>query len=215
VAAMSDDSSTCDTAAIEPDSALIDEVEHHSGEPVSRCYQCRKCTIGCPLAFAMDVMPNQVMRMLQLGLEDEVLGSKTIWLCASCQTCTTRCPNDIDIAHLMDSLRQLGREKQVPPGEKNVVKFHDAFLSSVRRNGRVFELGMVGQYKLSALDLFSDTAIALKMLKRGKLKFLPEGIRGKREVRQMFADSESKLADARSAARADRADRKVRKADEP
>jgi heterodisulfide reductase subunit C len=140
----------------------------------------------------MDVMPNQVMRMVQLGLEDEVLRSKTIWLCASCQTCTTRCPNDIDIAHLMDTLRQISREKDVTPGEKNVVKFHEAFLNSVRRHGRVFELGMVGQYKLAALDLFGDTKIALKMLKHGKLKFLPAGIKGKREVREMFKKKQEK-----------------------
>jgi heterodisulfide reductase subunit C len=189
---MSEESSACEAPPIQPDSGFLDEVEGHSGESVSRCYQCRKCSLGCPLAFAMDVMPNAIMRMVQLGLEDEALRSKTIWLCASCQTCTTRCPNDIDIAHLMDALRQLGREKGVPPGEKNVVKFHEAFLSSLRSNGRVFELGMVGQYKLKTMDLFSDTKIAMKMLQRGKLKFLPSRIKGRREVREMFDKKKQK-----------------------
>lgn len=171
---------------IEPDAALLDTVETRSGEKVSACYQCRKCTNGCPLAFTMDVMPNQVMRMVQLGMEDELLESKTIWVCASCQTCTTRCPNNIDIAHLMDTLRQLSLESGIPAGEPKVVKFHKAFLDSLRWNGRVFELGMVGQYKLATRDLFSDTKMAWEMFKRGKLKFLPAGIRGKREVRDMF-----------------------------
>ena len=139
------------------------------------------------MAFAMDVMPNQVMRMVQLGLQDEVLQSKTVWICASCQTCTTRCPNDIDIAHVMDTLRQLSRQAGVSLGEPNVVKFHDAFLASLRRYGRVFELGMVGQYKLATFDLFSDTKLAWEMFKRGKLKFLPAKIKGKREVREMFS----------------------------
>jgi heterodisulfide reductase subunit C len=124
--------------------------------------------------------------MAQLGLEDELLRSKTIWVCASCQTCTTRCPNDIDIAHLMDALRQMSQAAGVPAAEKNVVKFHKAFLDSIRRHGRVFELEMVGLYKLAARDFFGDTKVAWDMLKRGKLKFLPSNIKGKAEVRRMF-----------------------------
>lgn len=186
---MSDQSTATATAPIRPDSAFLSVVERHSGESVSRCYHCRKCTNGCPLAIAMDVMPNEVMRMVQLGLEDEVLRSKTIWVCASCQTCTTRCPNDIDIAHLMDTLRQINRIRGVQPGEENVAKFHDAFLKSVRHHGRVFEAGMVAAYKLAAWDPFGDTGLALEMLKRGKLKFLPDRIKGRRQVRQMFDKS--------------------------
>jgi len=173
---------------IHPTDAFLAAVEARSGQPVSRCYQCRKCTNGCPVRFALDVMPNQVMRMIQLGLEDELLRSKTIWVCASCQTCTTRCPNDIDIAHVMDTLRQMSRASGVPPGEANVVKFHKAFLDSVRRHGRVSELEMVGFYKLAALDFFNfaDTKVAWEMFKRGKLKLLPENIKNKAEVRKMF-----------------------------
>ncbi len=172
--------------AIHPSPTFLADVEARSGEHVSLCYQCRKCTSGCPAAFAMDVMPNQVMRMVQLGLEDELLRSRTIWICAGCQTCTTRCPNDIDIAHLMDTLRQMSRASGVPAGEANVVKFHKAFLDSVRRHGRLYELEMIGLYKLAAMDFFGDMKLALEMLKRGKLKFLPPGIKGKREVRRMF-----------------------------
>ena len=175
-----------DDLAVRPDSAFLAAVEAHGGTGVSRCYHCRKCTNGCPVSFAMDVMPNQVMRMVQLGLEDELLESKTIWVCASCQTCTTRCPNDIDVAHVMDTLRQMCREAGVRPAEAKVAKFHKAFLDSIRRHGRVFELEMVALYKLAALDFFGDTKVALQMLKRGKLKFLPSNIQGKAEVRQMF-----------------------------
>jgi heterodisulfide reductase subunit C len=171
---------------IRPDLSFLAAVEARSGQKVSRCYQCRKCTNGCPASFAMDVMPNQVMRMVQLGLEDELLRSGTIWVCASCQTCTTRCPNDIDIAHLMDTLRQMSRESGVPAAEPNVVKFHKAFLDSIRRHGRVFELEMVALYKLATLDFFGDTKLAWEMLKRGKLKFLPSRVKEKGEIRQMF-----------------------------
>ena len=184
--AMSQEPATPEAPPVRPDSALLERLEARSGEKISRCYQCRKCTNGCPVAFALDVMPNQVMRMVQLGLEEELLESGTIWVCASCQTCTTRCPNDIDIAHVMDTLRQMCRASGTPAAEPKVVKFHDAFLASIRRHGRVFEAGMAARYKLATMDLFGDTKIAWEMFKRGKLKLLPSGIKAKREVREMF-----------------------------
>lgn len=171
---------------VEPDSGLVTAVEARSGEKVSLCYQCRRCTNGCPLTFAMDFMPNQVMRLVQLGLRDEVLGANTSWVCASCQICTTRCPNDIDIAHLMDTLRQMSLEAGLPAAEEKVGKFHDAFLASVRRHGRVFELGMVLRYKLATWDLFGDANVGWKMFKSGKLHLLPANVRGKDEIRKMF-----------------------------
>jgi heterodisulfide reductase subunit C len=183
------------TSIVRPESGLLAEVEARSGQQVSRCFQCRKCTNGCPLAFAMDLKPNQLMRMIQLGLEDEILRSKTIWICAGCQTCTTRCPNDIDIAHLMDSLRQLSRRSGVPPADEKVVKFHEAFLDSIRRHGRVYELGMMARYKLATLDLVGDAKLAGKMLAKGKLRFLPSGVKGKKEIRRMFDEGEERQGD--------------------
>ena len=173
------------TTVIRPDSAFLTAVASRSGQPISLCYQCRKCTNGCPLTFAMDIMPNQVVRMIELGMRDELLRSKTIWVCASCQTCSTRCPNDIDIAHLMDSLRQLSRESG-NVAEPKILKFHEAFLASIRCHGRTFELGMVARYKLSTLDLFSDLSVSLGMFKRGKIGFFPDRIKGRRAVRRMF-----------------------------
>lgn len=175
-----------ESLTVAPDLTFLDVVERHSGEKPSTCYQCRKCTNGCPLAFAMDVMPNQVMRMIQLGLRDELLRSKTIWICASCQTCTTRCPNDIDIAHLMDALRQLSQQSGEPAAEQRILKFHESVLRSIYRHGRLFELGMVARYKLAARDPFGDARLGWEMFKKGKLRFLPAAVRGKREVRAMF-----------------------------
>ena len=181
--------------AIKPDAGFLGIVEDKSGESVSLCFQCRKCTNGCPLRFAMDVMPNQVMRMVQLGLEEELLGSDTIWICASCQTCTTRCPNDIDIAHLMDTLRQLSSESDTPVSQEKIEKFHNALLDSVRRHGRVFEAGMMARYKIAAMDPFTDVKLAWEMFKRGKLKLIPEGIKDKQEIRKLFKSQSEKGSD--------------------
>ncbi len=97
---------------------------------VQDCYQCQKCSAGCPVAFAMDYKPNQIMQMVSLGMKERVLSCKTIWVCASCYTCSTRCPNDIDIAKVMDWLRQTAIREGVPPAEKEVALFHSTFLES-------------------------------------------------------------------------------------
>ena len=92
---------------------FLKEVERRSGTPVSACFQCHKCSTGCPMATDMDVLSSQVMRMIHLGQESQVLESQAIWLCASCEACTTRCPMQIDIAAVMDSLRMMAVERKV------------------------------------------------------------------------------------------------------
>lgn len=86
---------------------FIKRVEELSGENLLACYQCGKCSAGCPIVEEMDFLPNQIIRMAQLGLEKEALDSKTIWLCASCITCASRCPKGVDLSRVMESLRQI------------------------------------------------------------------------------------------------------------
>ncbi len=74
------------------DSSFLEEVKKRSGENLSLCYQCLKCTAGCPTAPYMDIRPNNIIRMIQMGMKKEVLGSSAIWFCVYCQTCGTRCP---------------------------------------------------------------------------------------------------------------------------
>jgi heterodisulfide reductase subunit C len=84
---------------------FVRRVEEISGQNIMSCYQCGKCSAGCPIVEAMDVLPNQIIRLVQLGLEKDALDSKTIWLCASCITCTSRCPKGVDIAKVMEAIR--------------------------------------------------------------------------------------------------------------
>jgi heterodisulfide reductase subunit C len=178
-----------------PKPSLRKKIEELSGQKISACFQCQKCTNGCPVTFAMDIMPHKAMRLLHLGLVDEVLHSDTIWVCASCETCTTRCPNDIDIARVMDTLRQLSQREGVKSSQKNFPIFHSAFLSSIRRHGRVHEAEMAVNYALKSggiAGLLKQASTGLAMFTRGKIKILPPRLRAKSQVRNIFKKTKVK-----------------------
>ena len=94
-------------------SEFVKKVEEISGQSLLSCYQCGKCSAGCPMAFAMDLLPNQIIRLAQLGLDGDIAKSKAIWLCASCITCSVRCPRGVDLARVMEALRLLSLRKNV------------------------------------------------------------------------------------------------------
>jgi heterodisulfide reductase subunit C2 len=166
--------------------AFLGEVASRAGTPVAACLQCHKCSSGCPVAPEMDFLSSQVMRLVQLGQEQDVLASQAIWLCASCEACTTRCPMGIDIAGVMDALRILAVERNVAAANQRARLFNDAFLSSVRRHGRVFELGMMTAYKLRVRDFFSDATKVPRMLVKGKLPLMPHFSAAAKKVRRVF-----------------------------
>lgn len=87
--------------------SFVDKVQELSGQNLLACYQCGKCSAGCPAVAEMDILPNQIIRFAQLGLKDELLASKAIWICASCFTCNARCPKGINIAEVIEALRQI------------------------------------------------------------------------------------------------------------
>lgn len=180
---------------IAPNSSLRKQVDEMSGEKVSACFQCEKCTNGCPVTFAMDIVPHKLMRCVNLGLRDEVLHSDTIWVCASCETCTTRCPNDIDIAHIMDTLRQISQREGIEASQKNVPLFHSAFLSSIKRHGRVHEMTMAIDFTLKSQGLkglLGQAGMGLDMFKKGKLKLLPTQLGTNSQVRNIFKKAKRK-----------------------
>lgn len=86
---------------------FADKVAELSGVDPMSCYQCGKCSASCPLADVMEYLPNQVIRLIQLGEEEEAIGCDSIWYCASCYTCSVRCPRDVDIAKLLEAVRQI------------------------------------------------------------------------------------------------------------
>jgi heterodisulfide reductase subunit C len=171
-------------------SDFLEEVERCAGTPVGACFQCHKCTTGCPIGPEMDYLPSQIMRLVHLGAEAEALGSRAIWLCASCETCTARCPMEIDIAAVMDALRMMAIDRQAALPDARSRQFNRSFLGSVRRHGRVFEMGMMAAYKLRTFDLLSDVGKVPTMLAKGKLSLRPKRSGSVKEVREVFRRAE-------------------------
>ena len=166
------------------------EVERRGGTRASACYQCHKCSTGCPIGPDADLLSSQIMRLVQFGQAETVLRSRAIWLCASCEACSTRCPMQIDVAGVMDVLRIMAVEAEIELPDARGEQFNRSFLRSVRRHGRVYELGMLTAYKLRSGAYFSDLAKVPKMLARGKLRLLPKRGGDVGEVREVFKRAE-------------------------
>ncbi len=171
------------TVPTHPDLAVA--VLRQSGQDVNLCYQCGKCAAGCPVSYAMDYSPFQLVHAIRLGLDDLVLNSNTIWLCASCETCTTRCPQDVDIAAVMDTVKTIVLQRRAKPTVPRVAAFYKAALGSIRMHGRLFELGMILDLKRRTRELFKDAALGTRMLRKRKLKLFPS-FRGARTARKIF-----------------------------
>ena len=168
---------------ISPD--LARRIQDELGENVYLCYQCVKCTSGCPMGEFMDWQPNQVMRALQLGQEDIALGSQTPWLCASCQTCTTRCPQGLDITAIMEFLTREALRRGMKPQIPEVRVFNEAFMREIKLWGRSYELGLLVEMKLRNRDLFSDMDLAVKYVAKNKLGFFPSPTRPPRHAKPL------------------------------
>lgn len=170
--------------------SLAGTMELDLGIFAQKCYQCGKCSAGCPLSYEMDYPPSMVLRLLQTendANDEKLLRSTSIWLCVSCEMCLTRCPYEIDIPSMMDFMRQRSlAQKKANPAARNIIAFHRSFLNSVKNTGRLYELGMTIDYKRKSLNLLQDVALAPKMFARGKLHILPEKIKNTAALKKIF-----------------------------
>ncbi len=174
---------------------FVRDVERHAGRMVSRCYQCKKCTSGCPVGSHLDFQCHEIIRLVQFGAKETALRSEAIWLCASCKTCRERCPNDVDPAQVMDTLKVLAVASGTPIGRKRVKAFQKAFLVTVATLGRAHEFGSIALYLAgNPSDAPANLGVGWKMFSRGKLKLLPDGIKGKSEIKAIFRRSRERAA---------------------
>lgn len=194
---------------------LIDRVQADTRD----CYQCGNCSAGCPAAFTFDYAPNQVMRMLQVGLIDRVLDSGAVQLCIQCLTCTARCPRNIDIAGIFEDLKTIAtaQERDVPEHAKT---FNKAFMGAVARFGQLPELYMMARFFMGTMNpkmAMGDVGLAIPMVIKGKMQFVPRKAKGADEVSRIYKKTMEKArareqAEAMATASAAKATAKAAKA---
>jgi heterodisulfide reductase subunit C len=182
-------------------SSLAGEVAARSGQNLNACYQCRRCASGCPVSEETGyVTPDRLIRMIVLGKKEAALDNPLVWKCVSCFTCGTRCPNDIMTARIVDTLKKMAKEAHVPPLSPKVAAFHSSFIAAAKRSGRLNELEFMGRYELKntleALAKFkfreafeehkSQAGLGLTMLRKGRMHFRFQKIKGKQEFRRLI-----------------------------
>jgi heterodisulfide reductase subunit C len=180
------------SACLAPPS-LAETVGRGCGANVCKCYQCKRCSNGCPVASYADMHPAQIMRAIQLGQVDLALDSRFIWLCTGCQTCTTRCPQGIDVAAVMDELRIIARRENRIPQKAALADVLRLNAESIQRWGRLYEVELVSRALLRNPKIMrAYLPIGRQMMARRKIHLLPE--RGDRQaVKRMLKASQTLL----------------------
>jgi len=186
---------------LDPNYRLLEQIEAQGPFQAGACFQCRKCTNGCPVTFAMDLYPDEVIRLVILGQRQRVLACQTIWVCAACETCTARCPNDVRIAELMDCLKEMAVREGVPCSQPRILALHQTFLNNIKKRGRLYETTLLPAYLLKSGNLLEkwnfgtwryDLKLGRKILAKGRLPLRPKSIKDIREVRKILARRKEK-----------------------
>jgi len=167
--------------------SLIRIVEKKAEVSLEKCYQCKKCSVGCPVAGEVKAAPAEIIRRLQLGAGNELLQTDLIWMCLSCDTCYARCPNEINFAGIIDALRSVALENGTPKPPGNPPLFNRLFLNTVKAFGRVYDLQAIAVYKIRTLNLRQDMEKFPTMLRKGKMSLLPSTGGNRKMTRRIFS----------------------------
>ena len=158
------------------------------GDKIKNCIQCGTCTGTCPVSDVMDITPRQTVAMFRAGLLREILNSRTIWICASCYSCTVRCPSGIRVTDTIYALKRIAMEKKIYNDAFPVHALSKAFVRNIYKYGRNYELGLGIRYflKASVLKLFTNMGVGMAMISRGRMGLLPKKIKKVHEVRAII-----------------------------
>ena len=162
------------TASMTPDAVLAGTIRRGAGINAYKCYQCKRCTAGCPVAGFAGLHPAQIVRAVQLGDLESIMADRFIWLCTGCQTCSTRCPQEIDVAGIMDELRMLAYEHDLVRRDAPFASILRYNADSFKRWGRMYELELLARDKIMRpSSMTDDLMLGVKMVMKGKIGFMP------------------------------------------
>ncbi|MBT3256069.1 MAG: heterodisulfide reductase [Deltaproteobacteria bacterium] len=174
---------------------FLNRIQGETGENISACYQCERCTNACPVAHYMDIKPHQVIRHIQMGWREDLMASSTIWICLSCEMCTTYCPNEVGVAETINHLRNMAAHSSITPKEKHLAVFHETFLKELQRFGRVNEFWLMNAFnlkpgilkeKIASGLLTEEILLGLTLWKKGRLHLLPRRSKAIREIKEVY-----------------------------
>jgi len=168
------------------------------GDAIRSCIQCGMCTGSCPTANNWDYPPRRVIAMVRAGLREELLSSNSMWFCASCYTCTVRCPRDIKPADIMHALEVLSIRSGLNTKESRTPVMYQCFVDSAKGNGRVYELGMMIKLflKTNPFSAFKLAPVGLGLFLHGRMPLKPTRIKGIKELK-VILDKAKKLGGAK------------------
>jgi len=168
---------------------LADRIAKEADVKLYECYQCGKCSAGCPMAGSFDLMPRQIVHLMHLGDMDSVMRSKSIWLCASCHTCVERCPHDIDIPTLIEKSRMEAQKRGIC-AVRNVKLFNDIFTETIRGFGKSQEVILEGLYNVTSGRLLQDMKNVPDMLRKEIVRPELNSVKDKDHVRMIMSKCE-------------------------
>ncbi len=162
------------------------------GHKIKNCLQCGTCTGSCPVSYAMDRTPRDIVALFRAGMLEEILHSRAIWICASCYACTVRCPVGIRVTDTLYALKRLAMEHEIFPKDFPVNVLAKSFTDNVKRYGRNYEMGLGIRYYLRAnpMQLVKSTGFGLKMMSRGRLGIVPKPVKQIDDVRAIIDRAE-------------------------
>ncbi|MBN1633800.1 MAG: 4Fe-4S dicluster domain-containing protein [Ignavibacteria bacterium] len=163
-----------------------------NSEKIKSCIQCGTCTGSCPVSYAMDISPRELIALFRAGDMEAILKSKTIWVCASCYACQTRCPAGIKITDIIYAMKRLAMEKNLYPPHFPVYAMQKSFVSIMNSYGRLHEARLLIYYfmKTNPFKLLGFTPLGLRMAKRGRLAYLPKKIKDLKGFRKIIKKAE-------------------------
>ncbi len=173
---------------------FLDQARQVPGsERIARCLQCGTCTGSCPVSYAMDISPRMVIALFRAGEMERILRSRTIWICASCYMCTTRCPQAIKITDLLYALKRTAMDEGLYPDRFPVYRLSRSFVRIVNRYGRNNELQLLARYYLARnpFDMLRLLPLGVQLFSKGRVSLFPRKIRGVEAIRKILKASES------------------------
>jgi heterodisulfide reductase subunit C len=159
------------------------------GDKIFNCIQCGTCSGMCPLSSYMDYTPRQIVAMIRAGFKQEVLSSKTTWLCASCYACTVECPKEVKITDIMYATKRMAIREGLYPKRFPIPTMARVFYKSVERSGRSNEIPIVMELylKTKPWEIVKMMRMGMRLFFQGRMGLKTESIKKKDELKKLLS----------------------------